>query len=72
MYAVKANEEVHKAGEKITCCGGLPAPEASDNPLGYKFSWSSRGVLLALRNAARYYKDGRVVDIASKDLMSTA
>lgn len=23
-------------------CGGLPAPEASDNPLGYKFSWSPR------------------------------
>ncbi|KAH0432874.1 saccharopine dehydrogenase [Colletotrichum camelliae] len=52
--------------------GGLPAPEASDNPLGYKFSWSSRGVLLALRNAAKYYKDGQVVDVASKDLMATA
>lgn len=76
LYAVKTIEEVHKAGGKITSflsyCGGLPAPEASDNPLGYKFSWSSRGVLLALRNAAKYYKDGQVVDIASKDLMSTA
>jgi saccharopine dehydrogenase (NADP+, L-glutamate forming) len=76
LYAVKTIEEVHKEGGKITSflsyCGGLPAPEASDNPLGYKFSWSSRGVLLALRNAARYYKDGSVVDIASKDLMATA
>lgn len=76
LYAVKTIEEVHKAGGKIisflSYCGGLPAPEASDNPLGYKFSWSSRGVLLALRNAARYYKDGQIVDIASKDLMSTA
>ena len=26
-------------------CGGLPAPECSDNPLGYKFSWSARGAL---------------------------
>lgn len=25
---------------------GLPAPECSDNPLGYKFSWSPRGALL--------------------------
>lgn len=40
--------------------------------MGYKFSWSSRGVLLALRNAAKYWKDGKVVDVASKDLMGTA
>jgi saccharopine dehydrogenase (NADP+, L-glutamate forming) len=76
LYAIKTIEEVHKAGGKIlsflSCCGGLPAPEASDNPLGYKFSWSSRGVLLALRNAAKYYKDGKVVDIAGKDLMGMA
>ncbi|OTA61090.1 Saccharopine dehydrogenase [Hypoxylon sp. EC38] len=76
LYAVKTIEEVHKAGGKIltflSYCGGLPAPEASDNPLGYKFSWSSRGVLLALRNAAKYWKDGKVVDVASKDLMGTA
>jgi saccharopine dehydrogenase (NADP+, L-glutamate forming) len=76
LYAIKTIEEVHKANGKIlsflSYCGGLPAPEASDNPLGYKFSWSSRGVLLALRNAAKYYKDGEVVDIAGKDLMGTA
>lgn len=76
LYAIKTIEEVHRAGGKIlsflSYCGGLPAPEASDNPLGYKFSWSSRGVLLALRNAAKYYQDGKVVDIAGKDLMGTA
>ncbi|PTB37548.1 Saccharopine dehydrogenase [NADP(+), L-glutamate-forming] [Trichoderma asperellum] len=76
LYAVKTIDEVHQAGGKIlsflSYCGGLPAPEASDNPLGYKFSWSSRGVLLALRNAAKVYQDGKVVDIASKDLMATA
>lgn len=76
LYAVKTIDEVHKAGGKIksflSYCGGLPAPENSDNPLGYKFSWSSRGVLLALRNAAKYWKDGKVVDIESKELMATA
>lgn len=76
LYAIKTIEEVHKAGGKIlsflSYCGGLPAPEASDNPLGSKFSWSSRRVLLPLRNAAKYYKDGKVVDIAGKDLMGTA
>ena len=76
LYAVKTIEEVHKAGGKITSflsyCGGLPAPEASDNPLGYKFSWSSRGVLLALRNAAKFYQDGKVVEIPGEKLMGTA
>lgn len=76
LYAVSVIDEVHRAGGKVTFflsyCGGLPAPEASDNPLGYKFSWSSRGVLLALRNAAKYYQDGKVVDVKSEDLMGTA
>ncbi|KAF3760070.1 Apo Saccharopine reductase [Cryphonectria parasitica EP155] len=76
LYAVKTIEEVHKEGGKITSflsyCGGLPAPESSGNPLGYKFSWSPRGVLLALRNAASFYRDGKVVNVAGPDLMATA
>lgn len=76
LYAVKTIDEVHKAGGKITSflsyCGGLPAAECSDNPLGYKFSWSSRGVLLALKNSAKYYKDGKIEEVSSEDLMGTA
>lgn len=76
LYAVKTIEEVHQAGGKITSflsyCGGLPAPEASDNPLGYKFSWSSRGVLLALRNAAKFYQDGKIQEIPGPELMGSA
>lgn len=76
LYAVKTIEEVHNAGGKIksflSYCGGLPAPEDSDNPLGYKFSWSSRGVLLALTNSASYWKDGEVEEVISEDLMATA
>ncbi|KAK6340632.1 Saccharopine dehydrogenase [NADP(+), L-glutamate-forming] [Orbilia brochopaga] len=76
LYAVKTIEEVHKDGGKITSflsyCGGLPAPENSGNPLGYKFSWSPRGVLLALRNPASFYQDGKIVNVAGPDLMATA
>ena len=76
LYAVKTIDEVHKEGGKIlsflSYCGGLPAPEDSGNPLGYKFSWSPRGVLLALRNAASFYKDGAIVNVAGPDLMATA
>ncbi|KAF8988176.1 Saccharopine dehydrogenase-domain-containing protein [Cyathus striatus] len=58
LYAVKMIDEVHAKGGKIkkflSYCGGLPAPECASNPLGYKFSWSSRGVLLNLLASATY------------------
>ncbi|KAJ2784487.1 saccharopine dehydrogenase (NADP+, L-glutamate-forming) [Coemansia javaensis] len=76
LYALKIINEVRDQGGRITSfesfCGGLPAPEASNNPLGYKFSWSARGVLLALRNTARYWQDGKLVEIAGPDLMDSA
>merc|ERR1719204_3043558 len=50
LLAMECFDEVHTAGGKvesfISYCGGLPAPEASDNALGYKFSWSPRGALM--------------------------
>jgi saccharopine dehydrogenase (NADP+, L-glutamate forming)/spermidine synthase len=72
MSAIKIIHHVQDNGGEITCfrswCGGLPAPEANTNPLGYKFSWSPRGVLLAGRNAAHYLEDGQEVNIAGEDL----
>ncbi len=53
-------------------CGGLPSPESSSNPLGYKFSWSSRGVLLALLNSASYISQSSVVSVPGQQLMSHA
>lgn len=44
----------------------------SNNPLGYKFSWSSRGVLLALKNNARYFENGKLIEVNGVDLMGTA
>uniref|UniRef100_A0A8C1JHI3 Aminoadipate-semialdehyde synthase n=1 Tax=Cyprinus carpio TaxID=7962 RepID=A0A8C1JHI3_CYPCA len=44
-------------------CGGLPAPECSDNPLRYKFSWSPYGVLLNTISPAIYLKDNQVVSV---------
>lgn len=44
----------------ISWCGGLPAPEASHVPFGYKFSWSPRGVLTASGNDAIYWNNGKV------------
>ncbi|KAH0835435.1 Saccharopine dehydrogenase-domain-containing protein [Lanmaoa asiatica] len=76
LYAVKTISEVHEKGGKIkqflSFCGGFPAPECSGNPLGYKFSWSSRGVLLALQNPASYLSEGKQLDIVGSDLMQHA
>ncbi|OSX62552.1 hypothetical protein POSPLADRAFT_1180683 [Postia placenta MAD-698-R-SB12] len=76
LYAVKTIDEVHAKGGKIkqflSYCGGLPAPECCGNPLGYKFSWSARGALLALLNSASYVANGQQVDINGKDLMGHA
>lgn len=76
LYAIKTIDEVHRANGKIidflSYCGGLPAPECSNNPLGYKFSWSSRGVLLALRNDAKYWENGVIRETPGKLLMDIA
>ncbi|KAF8435459.1 Saccharopine dehydrogenase-domain-containing protein [Boletus edulis BED1] len=76
LYAIKTISEVHEKGGKIkqflSYCGGLPAPECSGNPLGYKFSWSSRGVLLALLNSASYLSECKQLDIVGSDLMQYA
>lgn len=50
--------------------GGLPAPEANDNPMGYKFSWAPRGVILAGKNPARFLRDGEVVDVPGPELFA--
>ena len=58
--------------EFYSYCGGLPAPEYSDNPLRFKFSWSPRGALLSQRNSAQFLLNGKEVTIAAEDLMATA
>ncbi len=74
MSAMKIIHQVEAEGGKVlhfhSYCGGLPAPEHNDNPFGYKFSWSPRGVVLASRNSARYLEDGKVVEIPGKDLFA--
>ena len=72
MSAMKIIDAVHEDGGKIrhfySICGGLPAPDDNDNPFGYKFSWSPRGVVLASRNSARFLENGKTVNIKGEDL----
>ncbi|MDX2436801.1 MAG: saccharopine dehydrogenase C-terminal domain-containing protein [Acidobacteriota bacterium] len=72
MTAMQVIDRVHAEGGVITTfqsyCGGLPAPEANDNPYGYKFSWSPRGVILAGLNVSRYRRDGQVREVPGPEL----
>ncbi len=74
MSAMRLIERIKNRGGTVTrffsYCGGLPAPEANNNPFGYKFSWSPRGVVLAARNSARYLKDDRIIEVSPGDLFS--
>jgi saccharopine dehydrogenase-like NADP-dependent oxidoreductase len=67
MSAMKVIDNIHGKGGRVdefySLCGALPAPEAIDNPLGYKFSWSPKGVILASRNGAFYLKKGENIVI---------
>lgn len=76
LEAMRLIDEAHADGLQVTSfrswCGGLPAPQHADNPLGYKFSWSPRGVLLAALNEARYLQDGREVSIPAEKLLESA
>ncbi len=74
MSAMKIIHSVQNKGGKVvsfkSITGGLPAPDSNDNPMGYKFSWSPKGVILAGTNAAKFLEDGKVVDIKSGDLFN--
>ncbi|XP_038636018.1 alpha-aminoadipic semialdehyde synthase, mitochondrial isoform X1 [Scyliorhinus canicula] len=69
MLAMKRIDEAKEQGSTVesyvSFCGGLPAPECSDNPIGYKFSWSPSGALINTIRPATYLKDGKVIDIAA-------
>lgn len=67
MLAMETIDRAKELGATIesyvSYCGGLPAPEHSDNPLRYKFSWSPVGVLMNIMQPASYLLNGKVVNV---------
>nr|XP_009919626.1 PREDICTED: alpha-aminoadipic semialdehyde synthase, mitochondrial isoform X3 [Haliaeetus albicilla] len=67
MLAMECIDKAKEVGATVVSytsfCGGLPAPEHSDNPLRYKFSWSPQGVLLNTVQSATYLKNGEIINI---------
>lgn len=72
MAAMRTIRSIRSGGGKITrfmsAAGGFPAPDANNNPWGYKFAWSPRAVVMAGRNDARYLRHGEVVEIPGPEL----
>ncbi len=75
MSAMRVIEKVKDEGGTVVSfrsyCGGLPSPDNDDNPLGYKFSWSPKGVVLAGTNSARYLEDGMIREVPASRLFAT-
>lgn len=76
MRIIDGVKSAEGGGGRVTSfsslCGGLPSPEAANNPLLYKFSWSPQGVLNASQNAAKYLQDGQLVEIPPEELLRSA
>ncbi len=65
--AVRSLDQV----EEITTYGaGFPEPEAADNPLKYKVTWTFEGALKSYLRAGRVIRDGRVVEIKETEMFS--
>ena len=72
MTAMRIIDKVQEKGGKVkefySLCGALAAPEETNNPFKYKFSWSPKGVIMAGNNGAKYLKDGEIVELPTENL----
>jgi len=72
MSAMRIIDHIHGKGGKVeefySICGALPAPECANNPFGYKFSWSPKGVIMAGNNDAKYLKKGDIINTPTANL----
>lgn len=75
MEAMRIIDKLKAKGSIIksfrSYCGGLPAPEACDNPWNYKFSWSPLGVLKASKSPAVFLENSKTREISSEKLFDS-
>ncbi|CAG5132782.1 unnamed protein product [Candidula unifasciata] len=76
FLAMKCIDSVREQGGQVTgyvsLCGGLPAPECSNGPLRYKFSWYPKGMFISAMHKAKYIKDGQVIEIPEGHIFEKA
>jgi saccharopine dehydrogenase-like NADP-dependent oxidoreductase len=68
LMAAKAVSEFDEVQTFHTYGAGLPAGQARDNPLQYRFSWSPVGVMRAYQRPSTVIRDGQTVEIPSGEI----
>ncbi|MBW1865128.1 MAG: saccharopine dehydrogenase NADP-binding domain-containing protein [Deltaproteobacteria bacterium] len=72
MGSKRLIDQARASGGKVTSVlsygAGLPAFEHNNNPMGYKFSWSPKGIILAAQAPAAYLKNGEKVEVPARAL----
>ncbi len=76
MGAMEMINQIHQEGGKIKSFksygSGIPSFEHNNNPYGYKFSWSPRGLLKAGQTPAVYIENGKKVEVSGEDLFENS
>jgi saccharopine dehydrogenase-like NADP-dependent oxidoreductase len=76
MGAMQMIDQVKKDGGKVISFksygSGIPSFEHNNNPYGYKFSWSPRGLLTAAQTPAVYIEDGKKVEVSGNTLFDNS
>lgn len=76
MGAMKMIDQVNQEGGKIKSFksygSGIPSFEHNNNPYGYKFSWSPRGLLTAAQTPAVYIKNGQKIEVSGENLFENS
>ena len=76
MGAMQMINQAKQEGGKIKSFksygSGIPSFEHNNNPYGYKFSWSPRGLLKAGQTPAVYVQAGKKIEITGKDLFENS
>jgi saccharopine dehydrogenase-like NADP-dependent oxidoreductase len=76
MGAMQMINLAHSEGGKVTSFksygSGIPSFEHNNNPYGYKFSWSPRGLLKAAQTPAAYVEGGKKIEVSGEDLFDSS
>lgn len=67
--AIREFDEVHELHAYGT---GVPEPEAANNPIQYKISWTFAGVLSAYQRPARMLRGGKIVELTPSEMFDAS
>jgi saccharopine dehydrogenase-like NADP-dependent oxidoreductase len=70
VMGTRAVRELDEVQEFYSYGAGIPEPEAANNPIKYKISWTFDGVLRSYKRPARILKDGQVVHIPATEIFA--